>query len=80
MAERDSRGMIRTPLHLPCCPKGLNLTLPCHDISSAPPARKRTISEPSGWSSAHCQLKPSWYAQRVGGERLGIWKQDDAGG
>ena len=23
----------------------------------------------------HCQLKPSWYALRVGGGRLGIWKR-----
>jgi hypothetical protein len=23
----------------------------------------------------HCQLKPSWYPLRVGGERLGIWKR-----
>jgi hypothetical protein len=24
----------------------------------------------------HCQLKPSWYALRVGGGRLGIWKRE----
>ena len=23
----------------------------------------------------HCQLKPSWYALRIGGGRLGIWKR-----
>jgi hypothetical protein len=23
----------------------------------------------------HCQLKPSWYALRVGGGQLGIWKR-----
>jgi hypothetical protein len=28
MAERDSRGMIRTSLHVPYRPKALNLTLP----------------------------------------------------
>ena len=29
----------------------------------------------AGAAWGHCQLKPSWYALRVGGERLGIWKR-----
>ena len=26
--------------------------------------------------AGHCQLKPSWYALRVGGGRLGIWTRE----
>jgi hypothetical protein len=36
MAESDSRGMIRTSLHLPYRPKALNLTLPVERISPMP--------------------------------------------
>jgi hypothetical protein len=35
MAERDSRGMIRTSLHVPYRPKALNLTLPPAPIRRA---------------------------------------------
>jgi hypothetical protein len=33
MAERDSRGMIRTSLHVPYRPKALNLTLPSAPVA-----------------------------------------------
>jgi hypothetical protein len=35
MAERDSRGMIRTSLHVPYRPKALNLALPAGALQLA---------------------------------------------
>jgi hypothetical protein len=35
MAERDSRGMIRTSLHVPYRPKALNLTFPALSLSES---------------------------------------------
>jgi hypothetical protein len=56
--------MIRTPLHLPCCPKGLNLTLPRRHIiaNRSYSAQWWSPTDLARWRDEHVRYRGVYFA------------------